>query len=92
LAKRNAANFASTNFAYVTQERTLYARFRQMPTGSAVQTNMRDEAQIAPEAGSPQIAIYQGFFGRRCSHQNKNKAIQIELRQFMPQIEAPGPP
>jgi len=50
---------------------------------------MRDEAQIAPEASSPKIAIFEGFFGRRRSHQNKNKAILIELRQFMPQIEAP---
>jgi hypothetical protein len=50
---------------------------------------MPDEAQIAPEASSPKIAIFEGFFGRRRSHQNKNKAILIELRQFMPQIEAP---
>jgi hypothetical protein len=28
-----------------------------------VQTNMRGEAQITPEAGSPKIAMFQGFSG-----------------------------
>jgi hypothetical protein len=49
-----------------------------------VQTNKRDEAQIAPDSGSPKIAIRKGFFGRRRSLQNKNRAILCEIRQLMP--------
>jgi hypothetical protein len=56
-----------------------------------VQPNKRDEAQIAPEAGVPKMAIRKGFFGRRRSRQSKNEAILNEIRQFMPHLSAGRP-